>query len=140
MIHQDLFSGGRAASMTTPTGSRTGRCGPSASGGRDDREGAGRRVPRPHEPPVGAQAGVADRKRRSRRTSVEAELDAWEARGVNLHTVMVTYNRLELTKQAIASYLETATGPWSLIVVDNASTDGTVNGCTRDDRRRRLDD
>jgi glycosyltransferase involved in cell wall biosynthesis len=44
---------------------------------------------------------------------------------VNLHTVMITYNRLELTKQAIGSYLDTVNGPWSLTVVDNASTDGT---------------
>ena len=44
---------------------------------------------------------------------------------MNLHTVMVTYNRLELTKQAIASYLDTVIGPWSLLVVDNNSTDGT---------------
>jgi glycosyltransferase involved in cell wall biosynthesis len=38
---------------------------------------------------------------------------------------MITYNRLDLTKQAVQSYLETVTGPWSLIVVDNNSTDGT---------------
>jgi len=44
---------------------------------------------------------------------------------MNMHTVMVTYNRLELTKQAVDSYLETVTGPWSLTVVDNNSTDGT---------------
>lgn len=44
---------------------------------------------------------------------------------MNLHTVMITYNRLDLTKQAVASYLETRTGPGSLIVADNASTDGT---------------
>jgi glycosyltransferase involved in cell wall biosynthesis len=44
---------------------------------------------------------------------------------MNLHTVMITYNRLELTKQAIESYLDTVDGPFSLIVVDNASTDGT---------------
>jgi glycosyltransferase involved in cell wall biosynthesis len=45
--------------------------------------------------------------------------------GLNLHTVMVTYNRLELTKQALASYFETTTGPFSLTVVDNGSSDGT---------------
>jgi glycosyltransferase involved in cell wall biosynthesis len=45
---------------------------------------------------------------------------------VNLHTVMITYNRLELTKQAFASYLETRTGPGSMVIVDNGSTDGTV--------------
>lgn len=44
---------------------------------------------------------------------------------MNLHTVMVTYNRLELTKQAIDSYFATRTGPGSLMVVDNNSTDGT---------------
>jgi glycosyltransferase involved in cell wall biosynthesis len=44
---------------------------------------------------------------------------------MNIHTVMITYNRLELTMAAVKSYLETATGPWSLIVVDNGSTDGT---------------
>ena len=45
---------------------------------------------------------------------------------VNIHTVMVTYNRLELTKRAVESYLNTVTGPWSMIVVDNNSTDGTT--------------
>ena len=44
---------------------------------------------------------------------------------MNLHTVMITYNRLELTKQAIDSYLSTVNGPWSMTIVDNASTDGT---------------
>jgi hypothetical protein len=44
---------------------------------------------------------------------------------VKLHTVFITHNRLELTKRAIASYLETVTVPRSLWVVDNASTDGT---------------
>jgi len=44
---------------------------------------------------------------------------------VKLHTVMVTYNRLECTKQSIASYLETVTVPFGLFVVDNGSTDGT---------------
>lgn len=44
---------------------------------------------------------------------------------MKLHTVFVTHNRLELTKQAIASYLETVSVPHTLIVVDNASADGT---------------
>ena len=44
---------------------------------------------------------------------------------MNIHTVLVTYNRLDLTKQALASYLETVTGPFSLTVVDNGSSDGT---------------
>lgn len=44
---------------------------------------------------------------------------------MKLHTVFVTHNRIELTKQAVASYLETVTVPFSYIVVDNASTDET---------------
>ena len=44
---------------------------------------------------------------------------------MNIHTCLVSYNRLDLTKKAIASYLETVTGPWSLVVVDNGSTDGS---------------
>lgn len=44
---------------------------------------------------------------------------------MKLHTVFITYNRLELTKQAIESYLETVSVPHTLAVVDNASTDGT---------------
>jgi hypothetical protein len=44
---------------------------------------------------------------------------------VKLHTVFITHNRLELTKRAIASYLETVKMPFTFCVVDNASTDGT---------------
>lgn len=44
---------------------------------------------------------------------------------MKIHTVFITHNRLELTKRAIESYLETVTLPHSLCVVDNASTDGT---------------
>lgn len=42
-----------------------------------------------------------------------------------LYTVFITYNRLELTKRAIASYLETVSVPYTFHVVDNGSTDGT---------------
>lgn len=44
---------------------------------------------------------------------------------MKIHTAFITFNRLELTKQAIQSYLDTVTVPFSLIVVDNASEDGT---------------
>lgn len=44
---------------------------------------------------------------------------------MKLHTVFITHNRLELTKQAISSYLDTVSVPSSIWVVDNASTDGT---------------
>jgi hypothetical protein len=44
---------------------------------------------------------------------------------VKLHTVFITYNRLELTKRAIASYLETVSVPYTYYVSDNASSDGT---------------
>jgi hypothetical protein len=44
---------------------------------------------------------------------------------VKIHTVFITYNRLELTKQAIESYLETVSVPFTYYVTDNASSDGT---------------
>ena len=44
---------------------------------------------------------------------------------VKLHTVFITYNRLELTKRALRSYWETVSVPHSWALVDNASTDGT---------------
>lgn len=48
---------------------------------------------------------------------------------MKLHTVFITYNRLELTKQAIESYLETRPAglpDFTYMVVDNGSTDGTA--------------
>lgn len=44
---------------------------------------------------------------------------------MKLHTVFITHDRLDLTKQAVASYLETVSVPFTYLVVDNASTDGT---------------
>lgn len=45
---------------------------------------------------------------------------------VKLHTVFITHNRLELTIRALTSYLETVTLPFSVMIVDNASSDGTT--------------
>ncbi len=44
---------------------------------------------------------------------------------MKLHTVFVTHDRLELTKQAVQTYLETVTVPFTFVIVDNHSTDGT---------------
>jgi glycosyltransferase involved in cell wall biosynthesis len=44
---------------------------------------------------------------------------------MKIHSCVITYNRVDLTKQALAAYLETVSVPFSLIVVDNASSDGT---------------
>ena len=40
--------------------------------------------------------------------------------------LMVTYNRLELTKQTLDSIFKNTKTPFELVIVDNASTDGTV--------------
>ena len=45
---------------------------------------------------------------------------------MKLHSVFVTCDRLELTKRTIESYLETVTVPYTMVIVDNASTDGTA--------------
>lgn len=53
------------------------------------------------------------------------DLGSDRRQALKLHTVFITYNRLELTKRAIESYLETVTVPWTAWIVDNHSTDGT---------------
>lgn len=40
--------------------------------------------------------------------------------------MMATYNRLELTKRMLNSFFKTTSDPYRLIIVDNGSTDGTV--------------
>jgi len=40
--------------------------------------------------------------------------------------MMVTYNRLELTKQTLESLWKSTNHPFNLVIVDNGSTDGTV--------------
>ena len=41
---------------------------------------------------------------------------------MKLHSVVISYQRLDLTKQAVASYLETVSVPYCLTVVDNGSS------------------
>lgn len=41
---------------------------------------------------------------------------------MKLHTVVVSYERLHLTQQTVASYLETVTLPHTLLIVDNGSS------------------
>ena len=41
---------------------------------------------------------------------------------MKLHTVLISYQRLDLTKQAVASYLDTVTVPYDLWIVDNGSS------------------
>lgn len=40
--------------------------------------------------------------------------------------MMITYNRVELTKQTLESIFKTVDYPFHLIIVDNGSTDGTI--------------
>jgi GT2 family glycosyltransferase len=40
--------------------------------------------------------------------------------------MMVTYNRLELTKQTVENIYNTVNVPFNFIIIDNASTDGTI--------------
>ena len=47
-----------------------------------------------------------------------------------LHSVMITYDRLDCTKKAFSSYIQTVSVPYSLTFVDNGSTDGTKDWLT----------
>jgi glycosyltransferase involved in cell wall biosynthesis len=44
-----------------------------------------------------------------------------------LHTVVISYQRLDLTQQAVASYLDTVTVPFCLTVVDNGSSEDVTD-------------
>jgi glycosyltransferase involved in cell wall biosynthesis len=44
---------------------------------------------------------------------------------MKIHTVFITYNRLHLTEQAIDTYLNTVSVPFTYVVMDNCSDDGT---------------
>ena len=50
---------------------------------------------------------------------------------MKLHTCVISYNRLELTKRVIDSYYATVTVPHTLIVVDNGSDDATTEWLER---------
>lgn len=45
---------------------------------------------------------------------------------MKLLVVLITYNRLDYTKKTLRNFWGTVTVPYHLVVVDNASTDGTV--------------
>lgn len=63
-----------------------------------------------------------------------------EAHPPKIHTTFITYNRLELTKQAIASYIENTSWPYTLSVVDNASSDGTQEWLVSEQQAGRIHD
>lgn len=44
-----------------------------------------------------------------------------------IHSVVISYQRLDLTQQAVASYLETVTVPYTLWVVDNGSDENVTD-------------
>ncbi|HUX70783.1 MAG TPA: hypothetical protein VMV41_09760 [Cellulomonadaceae bacterium] len=46
---------------------------------------------------------------------------------MKLLSVVIAHDRLELTRRTVASYLATVTVPHLLVVIDNASTDGTAD-------------
>lgn len=62
-----------------------------------------------------------------------------DATPMHIHTVFITYNRLELTQQAIESYFETVTMPHSVVIVDNNSEDGTREWLSEQAETRRFE-
>ena len=45
---------------------------------------------------------------------------------MKIHSVIVSYNRPDLTEKVVKSYLDTVTLPFSLVIVDNCSDEETV--------------
>lgn len=58
---------------------------------------------------------------------------------MKLLIVMITFNRLEYTKRTLMSLWDTIDLPYYLVVVDNASTDGTVEYLKRHEKRNKID-
>ena len=55
-----------------------------------------------------------------------------------IYVVIVTYNRLNLLIQCIAAVRDQTLAPHGIVIVDNASTDGTaeaIKGLAREDKR-----
>ena len=50
---------------------------------------------------------------------------------MKIHSVVISYQRLDLTKQAIASYVETVSVPYSLMIVDNGSSQDVTDWILR---------
>jgi len=46
---------------------------------------------------------------------------------MKLHTCMISYERFEILKRSLASYLETVSVPHTLVIVDNGSSKETTN-------------
>lgn len=56
-----------------------------------------------------------------------------------LLVVLITYNRLEYTKRTVRAFWDTIDTPYYLVVVDNASTDGTQDYLRGLEKRNRID-
>lgn len=56
-----------------------------------------------------------------------------------LLVVLITYNRLAYTKKTLRTFWDTISTPYYLVVVDNASTDGTPEYLRRVKKRGRID-
>lgn len=52
---------------------------------------------------------------------------------------LITYNRLEYTQKTLRNLLKTIEVPYYLVVVDNASTDGTVEWLKGHEKRNKID-
>ena len=53
--------------------------------------------------------------------------------------VLITYNRLSYTKRTLRAFWDTISYPYYLVVVDNASTDGTVDYLQKLKKRGKID-
>lgn len=80
-----------------------------------------------------AEAGLTET---DRRTNVKP---LQENNGVTVSIIIPTYNKLELTKQCLAAIKQTTTDvQYEVLVVDNASTDGTQDFLREEDAEGRL--
>ena len=58
---------------------------------------------------------------------------------MNLLIVLITYNRLEYTKRTLREFYKTIELPYYLVIVDNNSTDGTIEYLKNHEKRSKVD-
>ncbi len=121
--HLRFFTRASVLELVRRTGFTTERVVP-LYGKRRERRAAQRRSPPPGVP-VGTDVAVEDFYPTQFIVVARAGVPPPDTSTIRVSIIMLTFNQLELTRQAITSLRRVTRQPYELIVVDNGSTDGT---------------
>jgi GT2 family glycosyltransferase/2-polyprenyl-3-methyl-5-hydroxy-6-metoxy-1,4-benzoquinol methylase len=123
MTHLRFFTRASALELAQRAGLEIEQVVPLYSGGRDRR--AAQRGRPPASVPLPAGVPLTDVYASQFLVVARATAPAVDTSRLRVSIVMLTFNRVEVTQQAIASLRAASSQPYELIIVDNASTDAT---------------